>query len=98
MAMSTAARLITRMGLHRRGAHELVGSHVHSYRMLFAVSFYTEKWACLCYGAPTTLIWSAEADEIAEGLPEVSCRECVVVVPCLPESPFLATSALARDI
>jgi hypothetical protein len=72
MAISTAARLITRMGLHRRGAHGLGGSPVHDYRMLFAVSFYTEKWACLGYGAPTTLIWSPEADDIAEGLPEVS--------------------------
>jgi hypothetical protein len=86
------------MGLHQRGAHELVGSYVHSYRMLFAVSFYTEKWACLCYGAPTTLIWSAEADDIAEGLPEVSRRECIAVGPRSLESPSLATSALARDI
>jgi len=96
MAMSTAARLITRMGLHRRGAHELGGSPVLDYRMLFVVSFYTEKWACLCYGAPTTLIWSGEADNILEGLPEVSRRE--YIDERSPESPSLATSALAHDI
>jgi hypothetical protein len=69
--------------------------------MLFAVSFYTEKWACLCYGAPVTLIWSAEAGDIVEGLPEVSRREYIDEVPALTrvtESPSLATSALARDI
>jgi len=76
-AMSNAARLITRMGLHRSGAHDLVAGHAHDYRILFAVSFYLEKWACLCHGAPTTLVWNTEADDIAAGLPEVSRRQTV---------------------
>jgi len=73
-AMSTAARQLTRMGLHRSGVHDIVANHANDHRMLFVVSFYFEKWACLCHGAPTTLIWSPEADEIVNGLPEVSSR------------------------
>ena len=72
--MSTAARQLTRMGLHRSGVYDIVANHTNDHRMLFVVSFYFEKWACLCHGAPTTLTWSPEADEIVNGLPEVSSR------------------------
>lgn len=93
--MSTAARQLTRMGLHRAGVHDIVTTHARDHRMLFVVSFYFEKWACLCHGAPTTLIWNSEADEIANGLSEVSRKPLAsfIALPlnqnsCLPFHPL----------
>jgi hypothetical protein len=83
--MSTAARQLTQMGLHRSGVHDIVANHAGDHRMLFVVSFYFEKWACLCHGAPTTLIWGSEAGEIANGLPKVS-RKPLASFTALPLS------------
>jgi hypothetical protein len=73
-AMNTAARSITRMGLHKRGTYEFDVAEVNDYRTVFAVSFYSEKWACLCHGNPSTLAWGADAIEIAAGMKEASPR------------------------
>lgn len=74
-AMNTAARSITRMGLHKRGTYEFDVAQANDYRTVFAVSFYSEKWACLCHGNPSTLAWGPDAIEIAAGMKEAS--------PCL---------------
>jgi hypothetical protein len=66
--MNAAARTLTRMGLHRKGAHETTQDKVNDLRMLFAVCFYSEKWACLCHGSPSSLSWKHEASEIAAGI------------------------------
>jgi hypothetical protein len=73
-AMNTAARSITRMGLHKRGTYEFDVAEVNDYRTVFAVSFYSEKWACLCHGNPSTLAWGADAIEVAAGMKEASPR------------------------
>jgi hypothetical protein len=73
-AMNTAARSITRMGLHKRGTYEFDVAEANDYRTVFAVSFYSEKWACLCHGNPSTLAWGADAIEIAAGMKEASPR------------------------
>jgi hypothetical protein len=66
--MNAAARTLTRMGLHRKGAHETIQDEANDLRMLFAVCFYSEKWACLCHGSPSSLSWKHEASEIAAGI------------------------------
>lgn len=73
-AMNTAARSITRMGLHKRGTYEFDVAEANDYRTVFAVSFYSEKWACLCHGNPSTLAWGADAIEVAAGMKEASPR------------------------
>lgn len=70
--MNTAARSITRMGLHKRGTYELDDAQANDYRTVFAASFYSEKWACLCHGNPSTLAWGLDAIEIAAGMKEAS--------------------------
>lgn len=66
-AMNTAARTLTRMGLHRKGAHETTQDKANDLSMLFAVCFYSEKWACLSR-LTLSLSWKHEASEIAAGI------------------------------
>lgn len=62
------------MGLHKRGTYEFEAAQANDYRTVFAVCFYSEKWACLCHGNPSTLTWGADAQQIVAGMNEASER------------------------
>jgi len=66
--MNVTAHSITRMSLHRRGVDDCTEDKANDSRMLFAVCFYSEKWAYLCRGSPSFLSSKHEASEIAAGI------------------------------
>jgi hypothetical protein len=71
-----ATRLVSSIGLNRRGIYELPMAETHGFRHTLCVCYHMDKWASLCHGVPSNITRTSELNSIVSKLADVSRGLC----------------------